>query len=138
MNFHLQGKKALVTGSMQGTKAAIARTLTAEGTMLNVRISLAKRFNKQGVGVNVVSPGIFVTETIRQRIAETARKEGRRTNSPHIERHVLATELDNPTGRLACPQDVASTAAFLYSSLADYINGTNIRADGGSNVTINP
>lgn len=110
----------------------------AKCAVLNLTVSLAKRFNKKGLNVNVVSPGIIVTETIRQRMTEAAQKEGRSTEWEEIEKHVLTTELDNPTGRLARPQDVANVVAFLCSPLADYINGTNVRVDGGSNITINP
>ena len=110
----------------------------AKCAILNLTVSLSKRLGKRGVNVNVVSPGIIVTETIRQRMTEAAQKEGRSTDWDDIERHVLATELDNTVGRLAQPEDVAAAVAFLCSPLAGYINGTNLRVDGGSNVTINP
>lgn len=108
----------------------------AKCAVLNLTKSLSKRFDRTGVTVNVVSPGIIVKERIRQRMTEAAAKEGRSTNWNDIEQHVLTTELDNPTGRLARPEDVANMVTFLSSPLADYINGTNIRIDGGSIITI--
>lgn len=108
----------------------------AKCAVLNLTKSLSKRFERTGVTVNVVSPGIIVTERIRQRMTEAAAKEGRSTNWNDIEQHVLTTELDNPTGRLARPEDIASVVTFMSSPLADYINGTNIRIDGGSIITI--
>jgi NAD(P)-dependent dehydrogenase (short-subunit alcohol dehydrogenase family) len=110
----------------------------AKCAVLNLTKSLSKRFDRTGVTVNVVSPGIIVTQTIRQRMTEAAQKEGRSTDWDDIERHVLETELNNPTGRLARPGDVAHLVTFLASPLSGYINGTNIRIDGGSNLTINP
>jgi NAD(P)-dependent dehydrogenase (short-subunit alcohol dehydrogenase family) len=110
----------------------------AKCAVLNLTKSLSKRFDRTGVTVNVVSPGIIVTETIRKRMTEAAQREGRSTRWEDIERHVLETELNNPTGRLARPEDVAHLVAFLASPRAGYINGTNIRIDGGSNLTINP
>jgi 3-oxoacyl-[acyl-carrier protein] reductase len=108
----------------------------AKCAVLNLTKSLSKRFDRTGITVNVVSPGIIVTERIRQRMTEAAAKEGRSTNWNDIEHHVLTTELDNPTGRLARPEDVANMVTFLSSPLADYINGTNIRIDGGSIITL--
>ncbi|MBD2102826.1 SDR family NAD(P)-dependent oxidoreductase [Leptolyngbya sp. FACHB-261] len=108
----------------------------AKCAVLNLTKSLSKRFDRTGVTVNVVSPGIIVTEQIRQRMTEAAAREGRSTEWEEIERHVLTTELDNPTGRLAQPEDIANLVTFLSSPLAGYINGTNIRIDGGSIVTL--
>jgi 3-oxoacyl-[acyl-carrier protein] reductase len=46
---------------------------------------------------------------------------------------VLAEILDNPVGR---PSEVADLVAFVSSSLAGYINGANLRIDGGSTAVI--
>ncbi|MBD2090652.1 SDR family oxidoreductase [Microcoleus sp. FACHB-1515] len=108
----------------------------AKCALLNLTKSLSKRFDRTGVTVNVISPGIIVTDRIRQRMTEAAQQEGRSTEWSEIEQYVLTHELDNPTGRLASPEDVANLIAFLSSPLADYINGTNIRIDGGSILTI--
>jgi 3-oxoacyl-[acyl-carrier protein] reductase len=108
----------------------------AKCALLNLTKSLSKRFDRTGVTVNVISPGIIVTDRIRQRMTEAAQQEGRSTDWKDIEQYVLTHELDNPTGRLARPEDVANLVTFLSSPLADYINGTHIRIDGGSILTI--
>lgn len=110
----------------------------AKLALLNLTVSLSKRLDRTGVNVNAVSPGIIATGQIRERLTEAARKEGRATAWPDVERHTLETELNNPTGRLARPGDVADVVAFLCSPRAGYINGANIRVDGGSNITIQP
>lgn len=108
----------------------------AKCAVLNLTKSLSKRFDRTGVTVNVISPGIIATERIRQRMTEAAAKEGRSTKWDDIEQYVLINELNNPSGHLASPEDVANVVAFLSSPLAGYINGTNIRVDGGSILTI--
>lgn len=108
----------------------------AKCALLNLTKSLSKEFDRTGVTVNVVSPGIILTDRIRQRMTAAAQQEGRSTEWTDIEQYILTHELDNPTGRLARPDDVANLVTFLSSPLADYINGTNIRIDGGSILTI--
>jgi 3-oxoacyl-[acyl-carrier protein] reductase len=54
-----------------------------------------------------------------------------------IEAGVLREVLDNPTGRLGRPEDVADLVAYLASPLAGYVNGANLRVDGGSTPSVN-
>src|ERR1700722_10252326 len=42
----------------------------------------------------------------------------------------------NPVGRMGRVEEVASLVAFVASPLADYINGSNLRIDGGLDPTI--
>lgn len=110
----------------------------AKLAVLNLSKSLSKELDRTGVAVNTVSPGIIATDTIRTRLTEAARREGRSTAWEDVEDHTIRTELDNPTGRMARPEEVADLVAFLCSPRAGYINGASIRIDGGSNVTVGP
>lgn len=111
---------------------------TAKGALHTMNKSLSKQLDRTGVTANVISPGIIVTDRIRRRMTEAAAREGRSTDWPDIETHVLTTELDNPSGRLARPEDVAYAVTVLASPRADHINGANLRVDGGSTVATNP
>ncbi|GAB3962102.1 hypothetical protein GCM10029978_016530 [Actinoallomurus acanthiterrae] len=44
---------------------------------------------------------------------------------------MLAEYAPNPSGRLGTADDVAAAVAFLASPLAGYINGIDLRVDGG-------
>ena len=39
-----------------------------------------------------------------------------------------------PEGRLGMPEDISKVVMFLLSDMADYINGTNLYADGGYHI----
>jgi NAD(P)-dependent dehydrogenase (short-subunit alcohol dehydrogenase family) len=43
----------------------------------------------------------------------------------------------NPSARLGRPEDIAVAVTFLASPLAGYINGANLRIDGGTVPTVN-
>ena len=49
---------------------------------------------------------------------------------------MLTEVLDNPTGRLGRREEVADLVAFVASPLAGYINGANLRIDGGSTAVV--
>lgn len=139
--FETRGWGRIVTvASAQGGQpfAMMPDYAAAKLALLNLTVSLSKRLDRTGVRVNVVSPGIIATKQIRERLTEAAQKDGRSTAWEEIERHTLETELNNPTGRLARSADVANLVTFLCSPRADYVNGANVRIDGGSNITIQP
>ena len=53
-----------------------------------------------------------------------------------IEQLIVEQIAPNPTGRMGTPDDIAHAALFLASPLAGYINGTNLRVDGGAVATV--
>jgi NAD(P)-dependent dehydrogenase (short-subunit alcohol dehydrogenase family) len=108
----------------------------AKSAVIALTKSLSKQLDRTGVLANCISPGIIATDFVRQRLTEASEKEGRSTEWSDVEEWVLRNEFDNPTGRLATPQDVADAVAFLASERAAYINGTNLMVDGGSVQTI--
>ncbi len=44
----------------------------------------------------------------------------------------MAEDYPNPSGRLASRQEIADLVAFIARPKAGYINGQNIRIDGGA------
>jgi NAD(P)-dependent dehydrogenase (short-subunit alcohol dehydrogenase family) len=109
----------------------------AKAALVNVTVSLAKRLASTGITVNTVSPGIVVTPGVERFYREVAAARGWGEDWPDIEAAVLREVLGNPAGRLGRPADVADLVAFVVSPLGGYINGANLRIDGGSTPTIN-
>lgn len=81
----------------------------------------ARALAVDGVRVNSISPGFVATPM--------AAAHGDTTVLPPA----LAARV--PAGRFAEPDDIAQAAAFLLSDQAGYITGTDLRVDGGFQLT---
>jgi 3-oxoacyl-[acyl-carrier protein] reductase len=78
----------------------------------------ARELGRKGIRANAVCPG-FVETTILQTIPDK----------------VMQAMVDRvPLGRLAKPEEIANTYAFLASDEASYINGAVIEVSGGATV----
>ena len=104
---------------------------------VNLTGSLAKFLAHTGITANVVSPGAIATEGLKDMFTGIAAKSGWGNDWAEIEKRVVADVIPNPCGRLGLPQDVADAVVFLASPRAGYINGANIRVDGGLIPTTN-
>ena len=102
----------------------------AKGALATLGVSLAKELGGTGITVNTVSPGLIHTEEVEAGYRALAKKKG----VPEDDWEQLATERDfpNPCMRMARREEVADLVAFLASDRAAYINGQNIRIDGGA------
>ncbi|WP_137284525.1 SDR family NAD(P)-dependent oxidoreductase [Halorussus salinisoli] len=83
--------------------------------VLGLTKTLALELGRDGIRVNAVAPGWV----------ETRMTEG---FDPQTRDQI--TEL-NPLGRFADPTEIAHAVAFLCSPASDYINGHELRVDGG-------
>jgi 3-oxoacyl-[acyl-carrier protein] reductase len=77
---------------------------------------LAKDLGKQGITVNVVSPGPTRTELFFK---------------DKTEQQVQLFANANPFGKLGEPDEIADVVGFLASHDARWVNGQNIRVNGG-------
>jgi 3-oxoacyl-[acyl-carrier protein] reductase len=107
-----------------------------KAALLNLSVSLAKHLDRTGITVNTVSPGIVATPGVEEFYRQEAGRRGWGQDWPAIEARVLAEILDNPSGRLGRPEEVADLVAFVVSPLAGYVNGANLRIDGGSTAVV--
>ncbi len=116
------------------THAAYAATKSAN---LNLTVSLAKALTGTGITSNAISPGLTLTPGVLQMLQGMAPNMGWSTDLVELEQQAAKDFVPNPTGRLARPQDIADVVTFLASPRSAYINGTNIRVDGGLVPTVN-
>lgn len=105
---------------------------SAKGALATMTVSLAKELSNTGITVNTVSPGYIRTPEVEASLRHRARKKGWGEDWEDIVKQVVAHDYPNPCGRLAERQEVADLVAFICSNRAGYINGQNIRIDGGA------
>lgn len=103
----------------------------AKAAVVNLTTSLAKHLAGSGVTANCVSPGVIVTDGMKRMFEARVGGEGGPAAWTELEAQVVAEYAPNPSGRLGTAQDVAAAVVFLASPLAGYVNGVNLRVDGG-------
>lgn len=104
-----------------------------KAALVNATLSLAKELAGSGVTVNSISPGPIATEGVEQMVRGAAKARNWGDDDwGAIQlrwiRDVLQNEL---VSRFGTPEEVADLVAFVASPLASYINGANLRVDGG-------
>ncbi|MFT5032587.1 MAG: 3-oxoacyl-[acyl-carrier protein] reductase [Bacteroidia bacterium] len=104
----------------------------AKGALATMGVSLAKDLANTGITVNTVSPGYIRTPELEAGFRLKAEKKGWGSDWAVIEQKIVETEFPNPCGRIAERQEVADLVAFICSDKAGFINGQNIRIDGGA------
>jgi 3-oxoacyl-[acyl-carrier protein] reductase len=105
---------------------------------LNLAVSLSKDLAGTGITSNAVSPGMIVTPGVEDMLKAMAPQYGLPPDDfATLEQFAVKNMVPNPSARLGRVEDIAAAVTFLASPLAGYINGANIRVDGGSVPTMN-
>ena len=113
-DFNIEGNILNITSSSSLRPANSAYTISKWG-LRGMTLGMAKSFIKHGIVVNAIAPGPTATPGLLHKEA---------TND--------ISNPNNPLGRLAIPQEIASMAVFLVSNLGRTIVGDTIYMTGGA------
>jgi NAD(P)-dependent dehydrogenase (short-subunit alcohol dehydrogenase family) len=112
----------ILSTSARSPAAFVAPYAAAKAALEIVTKVTALELGPRGVRSNAIAPAFVPTERNRPVWERVGFTEG-------------ATQA-NPLGRLATPQDMASTVAWLVSDAASYVNGQVITVDGGTSAGV--
>jgi len=145
----VQGTWDAITASERGRYIQIASAVgtspfpnvpdynATKAAIVNLSVSLAKALTGTGSTSNTISPGPVHTPALESFFRSFADEYGWGEDWADIERNAVAQFVPNPIGRVARPDEIADATAFIASERASYINGANLRIDGGFVPTIN-
>jgi 2-deoxy-D-gluconate 3-dehydrogenase len=113
-----QGKVIFVASmlSFQGG-ITVPAYAASKGGVAQLTRALANEWAGQGVNVNAIAPGYFLTDV-------TVDLERDPKRGPAILERI-------PAGRWGRPEDLAGTVVYLASAASDYLHGSIVVVDGG-------
>ena len=108
---------------IRGNRRLVAYAAT-KGAIISMTMSLALDHAQDNIRVNCICPATIDTEMARGMMAEAP--DPALVEKLMIEKH--------PIGRIARPEEVAATIAFLASEDASFMTGLAIPVDGGRSI----
>ena len=124
------GQGAIVNVVGSGGKVASPTHLaggSANAALMLASAGLAAAYGPRGVRVNVINPGLTLTDRLGQGIAAEARLQ-----QVSVEEVMAGHRQRLPLRRIAEPREIADAVVFLASDRASYITGAVIAMDGAS------
>lgn len=114
-----EGRIVIVSSTAgQRGEANVSNYAASKGGQISFMKSLSTELGSFGINVNCVAPGWVDTDMTTETLADKARLD-----------EILEAI---PKGRVATPEDIAGSVAFLCSSWSEHITGDVISVNGGS------
>ena len=126
------GRVIQISGAVgAGPHVSVPNFVATQAANVNLTLTLTRELALSGITVNTISPGPVVTQASETVWRDLAERQGWDTDWKSLEQRLCREVLYSPSGRLGRVDDVANLVAFIASPLADFINGANLRVDGG-------
>ena len=127
----------VVNVSAHSTKRQVPNLIAytaAKAAMTSMSKNLAKTLAKEGILVNTVSPGTFLSESVRRYLETIAKERGIDPDDPVDAMRVIGADFASPSDlpRAGLPSEIGAVIAFLASRRNSYMTGANVNVDGGS------
>jgi NAD(P)-dependent dehydrogenase (short-subunit alcohol dehydrogenase family) len=106
------------TAGLRGMDSPLDAYQVSKAAVVSLTRSLALQLGPEGIRCNTVCPGAILTPMISGLYERSAARR-------------LDMEQRTPLRRLGTPEDVAGAVAFLVSSDAAFVTGTDLVVDGG-------
>ena len=119
---------ASVASSVKGVPNRFAYT-ASKAAVIGLTKSVATDYISQGIRCNAICPGTVDSPSLRQRIAEQAREQGR--SEAEVYQAFVARQ---PMGRIGSAEEIAQLVVYLASDASSYTTGTTQVIDGGMSV----
>jgi 3-oxoacyl-[acyl-carrier protein] reductase len=120
--------------SIQRQSPMIVAYTAAKSALASVSKNLAKSLAPEGILVNTVSPGTFVTASFSEGLRPMFEAEDLDPTDPVDVMTWIDTHFHQPAdlGRAGLPEEIAAVVTFLASKRNSYTTGANVNVDGGS------
>jgi NAD(P)-dependent dehydrogenase (short-subunit alcohol dehydrogenase family) len=91
----------------------------AKSALESLALTLAKEEQRHGIHVNVVAPGLVVSEMGRRLVKSSGVED------------IGTLDAVSPFGHVCQPEDVARVVLFMVSEMGGYVTGQRVQVDGG-------
>jgi NAD(P)-dependent dehydrogenase (short-subunit alcohol dehydrogenase family) len=109
----------------------------AKAALTSMSKNLAKTLAPEGILVNTVSPGTFLSGSVKAWIERVAPARGIGPTSLEDVDRIIREDFGSPCdlGRAGRPEEIGAVIAFLASRRNSYMTGADVNVDGGSDFT---
>jgi NAD(P)-dependent dehydrogenase (short-subunit alcohol dehydrogenase family) len=109
----------------------------AKAALSSLTKNLSQSLAPEGILVNTVSPGSFLSEGMQGYLRSLPPDRGVDSTSLTDAMRVIAEDFGHPAylGRAGSPAEIGPVIAFLGSRVNSYMTGADVNVDGGSDFT---